>query len=210
MIDVMILDRKCAITDGLGAVVSAEPDIHLVAHVECGHEALYRAHELVPHVAVVEPEVLNGSSMHFLSSLGRHCPQTQALFFSNRRESEHAPYAIGAGASGFLSKQRSTAELLRALRTVARGKIYLPAEVANQVAIRSLRKEEPGALHTRLTLREYDIFQGLAVGRSINELAEALSISPKTVSTHKARIMDKLQVRSLSALVHYAVEYELI
>lgn len=210
MINVLMIDTKCAITDGLCAVISAEPDIQLVGHAECGDEGLNLAHELNPKVTVVDPEVLSGFTVHFIGTLKRRCPQTHTLVFANRRESEHAPYAISAGAAGFLSKRRSTSEFMRALRTVARGKTYMPDEVANQIAVRALRNDAPGVLHNQLSPREYDIFQGLTKGRSVSELAAALSISPKTVSTHKARIMDKLKVNSLPELVLYAIEHDLI
>jgi DNA-binding NarL/FixJ family response regulator len=127
---------------------------------------------------------------------------------SMHEEHQYAVRAIRAGASGYLTKESAAAQLVAALRKVAGGGAFISAEVAERLAQEAMPHAD-GPRHATLSDREFQVFRLLVNGRSVTEIAAQLHLSAKTVSTHKARLMEKLGVDNNADLVHYAVRHRL-
>ena len=127
---------------------------------------------------------------------------------SMHEEHQYAVRSIRAGASGYLTKESAALELVAAIRKVAGGGAYISAEVAEQLALASMPRAE-GPPHTLLSDREYQVFRRLVAGAAVTQIAGDLNLSVKTVSTHKARLMEKLGVGNQAELIHYALKHRL-
>jgi len=127
---------------------------------------------------------------------------------SMHEEHQYAVRAIRAGASGYLTKESAAAQLVAAIRKVAGGGAFISAEVAERLALDAMPHAE-GPLHATLSDREYEVFRLLVTGLSVSEIAEQLHLSAKTISTHKARLMEKLRVDNNADLVRYASRHRL-
>ena len=135
-------------------------------------------------------------------------PRLRILVLSMHQELQYAVRAIKSGASGYLTKESAPAELVQALRKIAAGGAYVTSEVAQQLALGAM----PGgaqASHESLSPREFEVFRLLAAGLSVTEAATRLSVSVKTVSTHKANMMQKLSLHNQSELLRYAIRHGL-
>ncbi len=210
MIDVYIADDHSIVREGIRALIASTADMHVVGEAADGDQALEAVVRTAPQVLLMDMTMPDCSGLELVEKLHRRAPETLILVLSMHREEFYAPRAIRAGARGFITKSRAPQELLEALRTVSRGQIYIPRELADRLARESLMGKSNGELHTRLTKREYEIFIGLAQGSTVGELGARLHLSSKTISTHKARLMDKLEINSLSELVRYAIKHELV
>jgi DNA-binding NarL/FixJ family response regulator len=124
-------------------------------------------------------------------------------------EHQYAVRAIRAGASGYLTKEGASAQLVTALRKVASGGAYISAEVAEQLALNAM-PDSAGPLHERLSDREFQVFTMIAQGKSVSEIAERLNLSVKTVSTHKANVLQKMNMTNQGELIRYALENNLV
>jgi DNA-binding NarL/FixJ family response regulator len=147
----------------------------------------------------------------FLEVLRRvkvHRPELQVLVLSVQPEEQYAVRALRAGAAGYLTKDHSPAELAKAIRQVASGRKYVTASLAERLAteLDSPAGKEP---HETLSEREYQVFCLLGAGKPVGEIAEKLALSPKTVSTYRKRIMDKMKLENNAAVIRYAIERDL-
>jgi DNA-binding NarL/FixJ family response regulator len=125
------------------------------------------------------------------------------------QERQYAVRAIKAGASGYLTKESAATQLVAAIRKVAGGGAFISAEVAEELALGAMPHSE-GPPHTTLSDREYQVFRMLVSGMTVTDIAARLNLSDKTVSTHKARLMEKLNVSNQTELIHYALKHRLI
>ncbi|WP_404362956.1 response regulator [Marinobacter sp.] len=210
MTDIYIADDHSIVREGMRALISSTSDMSVVGEAEDGDRALADVTKLRPAVLLMDMTMPGCSGLELIEQVRRRAPDTRILVLSMHREELYATRTIRAGAQGFITKSRPPEELLEALRTVARGDIYIPRELADRLARESLMGTGGGELHTRLTKREYEIFLDLAQGATVRDIGIRLHLSSKTISTHKARLMEKLEVSSLSELVRYAINHELV
>jgi DNA-binding NarL/FixJ family response regulator len=148
------------------------------------------------------------SGMELIKLVHAEKPKVRILVLSMHQEVQYAIRAIKLGAAGYLTKESAPAELAQALRKIAAGGAYVSAEVAQALAMGAM----PGAerpLHQTLSTREFDVFQRLVAGESVTDIAAALHLSVKTVSTHKSNLMAKLGVAHATDLVRYAIRHGL-
>ena len=131
------------------------------------------------------------------------------VVLSMHAEHQYAVRAIKTGASGYLTKDSATTQLVAAIRKVAGGGAFISAEVAEQLALSAMPHAE-GPPHASLSNREYQVFQFLVAGKSVSDIALQLNLSVKTVSTHKARLMEKMGLANQAELVHYAIRHRLV
>ena len=149
------------------------------------------------------------SGVELIRQVKAEKPKLRVLVLSMHEEHQYAVRAIRAGASGYLTKESASAQLVAAIRKVAAGGAFISAEVAERLALDAMPHAE-GPLHATLSDREFEVFHMLVDGMSVNEIAARLHLSAKTISTHKARLMEKLGVDSTADLVHYAVRHKLL
>lgn len=207
---ILLADDHAVLRDGLRALLDAEPGMEVVASVAGGREAIEAARRLKPDVAVLDINMpgLNGiEATHALLQLD---PAPQVLILSMHGTSEHVYRALQAGARGYLLKESAGSEVAGAVRAVAAGRRYLGQRIAD-VALGDYlaRGRDSGPLDS-LSARERQLLQLLAEGRGNAEAARLLSLSVKTIETYRSRLLQKLGLEDITALVRFAVEHHLV
>ncbi len=213
LIRVILADDHSVVRAGLKAVLGAAKDMHVVGEASSGPEAVALAERLKPHVVVMDlsiGEVDGGQATKLLIEKGI---PSRVLILTMHPEEEFLVPMLEAGAGGFLPKTAPDRELLDAVRTVARGDIYVRAEAARILAKGYQRKDpmhEDRTRYEKLTERERDVLRLTAQGYSAPEIGERLFISPKTVDTYKQRIQDKLGLSHRHEYVQFALRLGLL
>ncbi len=160
-------------------------------------------------VVVLDISLPGGSGMDLLGELRRERPDLRVLILTVYSEEQYAIRAIRAGAAGFLTKESAPDKLIEAVRKIAGGGRYVSTELAETLAS-VLAGDAAGAPHERLSDREFEILKMLASGKTVSEVALELSLSVKTVSTHRTRLLKKMEMRTNAELTHYAVRNHLV
>ena len=208
MIRIVIADDHAIVREGLKRIVAAGQDMEVLAEAADGTEVMQRVRELEFDVLVLDLSMPGRSGMELIKLARAEKPRLRILVLSMHQELQYAVRAIKSGASGYLTKESAPAELLQALRKIAGGGAYVTSEVAEQLALGAM----PGgaeASHESLSPREFEVFRLLAGGLSVTGIAGQLNLSVKTVSTHKANLMQKLSLHNQSELVRYAIRHGL-
>ena len=204
MIRVIIADDHQILREGLKQLLLAAGDLDVVGEAADGNEVLQRVRTLGCDVLLLDMSMPGRSGVELIRQVKSEKPKLRILVLSMHEEHQYAVRAIRAGASGYLTKESAAAQLVAALRKVAGGGAFISAEVAERLAQEAMPHAD-GPLHAALSDREYQVFRLLVNGRSVSEIAVQLHLSAKTVSTHKARLMEKLGVDNNADLVHYAI-----
>lgn len=208
MIRVVIADDHAIVREGLKQLLLAA-DLEVVGEARDGPEALKTVRENDVDVLLVDLSMPGRSGVELIKQIKDEKPKLRILVLSMHAEHQYAVRAIRAGASGYLTKDSASAQLVTAIRKVAGGGAFISAEVAEQLALSAMPHAE-GPPHASLSDREYQVFQLLVSGKSVSDIAEDLNLSVKTVSTHKARLMEKMGIASNTELVHYAIRHRLL
>lgn len=210
MIKVLIADDHAILRAGLKHLLSEYPDIVVAGEAANGNEALEKARAESWDVMVLDMSMPGRSGIELIKQIRQCAPRVPILVLSMHKEDVYAVRALKAGASGYLCKDNAEEQLVTALRKVASGGRYINAAVAERLAADLLTGDSGNALpHTRLSDREYQIFQLIVAGASVSEIADQLNLSVKTVSTHKTHIMEKMACESVAELVRYALRHGL-
>jgi DNA-binding NarL/FixJ family response regulator len=210
-IRVLIADDHTLFRAGLRALFASEEDIEVVGEAGDGEEAFRKALELRPEVVVMDLMMPNVNGMEATRRLHAELPETKVLVLSMYDDEEHVQRLLASGASGYMLKKATSDELLRALREVVAGGVPLDPSVAAKVVKDYVRRvqgdEEPGA---ELTPRELEVLKLIAQGGSNQAIAAELGLSRKTVDVHRANLMRKLELHTVTELVKYALRRGLI
>ena len=209
MIRVVIADDHQILREGLKQLLLAAGDLDVVGEAGDGHEVLERVRTLTFDVLLLDMSMPGKSGVELIRQVKAEKQRLRVLVLSMHEEHQYAVRAIRAGASGYLTKESAASQLVAAIRKVAGGGAFISAEVAERLAQEAMPHAE-GPLHATLSDREFQVFRLLVNGRSVTEIASELHLSAKTVSTHKARLMEKLGIDNNADLVHYAVRHRLI
>lgn len=209
-IRLVLADDHAIVREGLKRIVSEVGDLQVVGEAADGHEVMQRVRELDFDVLVLDLSMPGRSGMELIKLAKAEKPKLRILVLSMHQETQYAVRAIRSGASGYLTKESAPAQLEQALRKIAGGGAYISAEVAEQLALGAMPGAQPAAPHESLSDREFDVMRRLATGESVTDIATALSLSVKTVSTHKANGMAKLGLQNQTELVRYALKHGLI
>lgn len=208
MIRVILVDDHPIVRRGLRETLAAEADIAVVAEATRSEEVLSMLAAHPCDVMLLDISLPGRGGIDVLKDVRRDFPATKVLMVSTHDESQYSVRAIRAGAAGYLSKTSAPDELIRAVRQVARTGHYLSDSVATALALFAA-EDRSGPAHEGLSDREYEVFRLLTAGRTVSEIAEELSLSVKTVSTYRSRLVEKLGVRTTGDLVRYALEHKL-
>jgi len=209
MIRVVIADDHTIVREGLRQLLQASVDFDIVSEARDGHEVMQRVRELDFDVLLLDMSMPGKSGMELIKQVKSERPRLRILVLSMHQEHQYAVRAIKAGASGYLTKESASSQLAAAIRKVASGGAFISAEVAEQLALGAMPQAE-GLPHTALSDREYQVFRLLVSGKTVSDIGEELNLSVKTVSTHKARLLQKMGVANQTELVHYAIRHRLI
>ena len=205
MIRVMIADDHAVVRRGLRQILSETEDIHVVGEAQSPQEVRAQAHDLRWDVLVLDMNMPGGSGFELLKEMRAQDPKARILVLTMFPEEQYGVRAIRAGASGFLNKESAPEKLIEAVRKLALGGKYVSVELAEALAS-AVAGESDGNLHDRLSDRELEVFRRLGAGRTVSQIAEELSLSVKTVSTHRTRILKKMSMSSNAELMHYAMK----
>ena len=209
MIRLVLADDHTIVRDGLKQILSSATDISVVGEARDGHEVMALVREAQFDLLLLDMSMPGKSGIELIRQARAERPKLRILILSMHEEPQYAVRAIKAGASGYLTKDSASALLVSAIRKVAGGGAFISAEVAEQLALDAMPQSE-GPLHHSLSDREFQVFQLLVSGKSVTEIGAALSLSVKTVSTHKAHIMQKMGMSNQSALIRYAISHKLL
>lgn len=210
MIRVLLADDHVIVRAGLRELLADTGDVLVAGEAGNGQEVLASIRKEDYDVLVLDMSMPGRSGIELIRQLKSEKPRLRILVLSMHGEAQYAVRAIRAGASGYLTKDSATEQLVAAIRRIAAGGAYVSPETAERLALDFNRPAEEAAPHTRLSDREFQVFQHIVVGKSVTEIADALVLSVKTISTHKARIMEKMGLDNEAALVRYAVRHKLV
>jgi DNA-binding NarL/FixJ family response regulator len=208
VIRVVIADDHTILRDGLRQLLAAERDIEVAAEAADGHEALARVREVEFDVLLLDMSMPGKAGIELIKQVKSERPKLRVLVLSMHEETQYAVRAIKAGASGYVTKDSAGTQLVTAIRRVAAGGAFVTPEVAEQLAL-GARPGAEGPPHELLSDREFEVFQRLVAGETVTANAARLNLSGKTVSTHKARLMEKLGIGNQADLVRYAMRHGL-
>jgi DNA-binding NarL/FixJ family response regulator len=205
-IRVLIADDHSVVAEGLRKLVETERDMKVVAVVEDGHEAVRSAMEDSPDVVLMDVAmpILNG--IEATRVIRERRPQTRVIMLSAYSDPVHVYRALQAGAAGYIAKKSVAKEVIDAIRIAHQGRYYLGGQLTESLIDHVVRKPASDDPLQRLSARERQVLQMLAEGRSVAKIAKALSLSPKTVETYRARMMEKLDIGDLASLIRFAIQ----
>lgn len=203
---VVLADDHEVVRAGLKALVDASPGLRVVGEAGDGAEAVARARELAPDVVVMDVSMPGMDGAEAAERIARECPAVRVVALTAHDDRAHLTRLLQAGAAGYVLKRAAAAELVRAIRTVASGGMYVDPVLAGSLLRRAARPALPGPDSAEtLSEREEEVLRRIAWGESNKEIAARLGISIKTVETYKARIAEKLGLRSRTEIVRYAL-----
>lgn len=210
MIKIGIVDDHAVVRSGLKAFFSGFVDFRVVGEAATGREAIDMVRTLEMDVLVMDLSMPGQSGIDALAMVRAKAPQLGVLILSGYPEEHYAVNLIRQGASGYLNKECDPQEIANAIRTVALGRRYISASVAELLAGQLERKDSSEPPHKQLSEREFQVFLKLAKGESVGSIGEALSLSVKTISTYRTRLMEKMNLSTNSDLTYYAIKTQLI
>jgi len=198
------------VRDGLRALLEGGPDLQVVGVAGNGRDAVAEAQRLRPDVVIMDIAMPELDGVEATRRILEKCPETRVLILSMYLSAEHIHRALQAGAQGYVLKESAGEEVVEAIRALRAGKRYLSHRITETVIDDYLRDGANVSPIDSLSLRERDVLQLVVEGRTNAAIAQALSLSPKTVETYRARIMRKLKVRDTVELVKFAMRHGLI
>ncbi len=206
---VLIADDHQIVRSGLKQIIAGQTDLQLVAECRTGREVLDQLRSQPCEVLLLDLSLPDMSGLDVLKHIKAHHHSVAVLVVSGYPESQFGLNVLRAGAMGFISKGVDEAELLRAIRMVARGHRYVGSELADQL-VAGVQGDPNEPRHNVLSQREFQIFCKLAEGVSVSETAATLFLSVKTVSTYRSRILEKMAMKSNADITYYAIKNGLL
>lgn len=209
MIRIVLADDHTIVREGLKQLLGAAGDLEVVGEASDGHEVMERVRNVDFDLLLLDMSMPGKSGIELIKQVRAERQKLKILVLSMHEEHQYAVRAIRAGASGYLTKESASRQLVEAIRKVAAGGAFISAEVAQQLALGAM-PDAQGPLHASLSDREFQIFRFLAEGRSVSDIAERLNLSVKTVSTHKSNILHKMNMTTPAELIRYALAHRLV
>lgn len=210
MIRVALADDHAVVRRGVRQILGDAGDIEIVGEAKDYAEVSVLLGKVRCDVLLLDISMPGKNGIEVLKALRERMPRLQVLILSMFPEDQYAVRALKAGAAGYVSKEAAPETLVDAIRLAAAGKKYITPAVAQALATRvepHARAEFP---HTTLSDREYETLRLIASGKKLSEIAELMSLSPKTVSVYRARLLEKMDLRNNVELTHYAVKHGLV
>ncbi|MBU1237822.1 MAG: response regulator transcription factor [Gammaproteobacteria bacterium] len=204
-IHVLIADDHAIVRQGLRQILSETEDLIVAGEADDGVEALQLARQQEWNVFLLDVSMPNRNGIDTLKQLKKEFPRLPVLILSMHPEEQYAVRALKAGASGYLTKQSAPEQLVTAIRQVAGGRKYVSPTVAMQLAD-AIANDSEQPLHELLSDREYEVLKLIATGKTLTQIAEELNLAVATISTFRARILNKLGLSSTAELIRYGLE----
>jgi DNA-binding NarL/FixJ family response regulator len=204
---IYLIDDHPLVVQGVTELVNAEPDLKVVGSTTEWTEALKEIPELKPDVVVLDISLAKANGIEVLKNLRIHFPKLQVLMLSMHDENLYAMRSVRAGAQGYIMKMTATEEVVKAIRHILNGEIYLSAGIAKQTMMRLVGRRKEGTMSPMddLSDRELEVFQMVGEGLTTRQIAERLHLSVKTIETHKAHVKEKLNLATSTQLTQHAI-----
>jgi DNA-binding NarL/FixJ family response regulator len=209
MIKVLIADDHALIRKGLKQLLDDTDNMRVTGEAENGMQAIRMVEESAYDVVLLDISMPDKHGIDVLKQLKTNQPQLPVLMLSMHPEEQYALRSMKAGASGYLNKQSAPLQLVTAINQVAIGKKYISTELAEQLA-NGLSQGYQELLHQTLSNREYQTLCLMASGKKLSEMAEIMTLSPKTVSVYRSRLLEKMKLKNNAEAIHYAISNHLI
>ncbi|PIS27122.1 MAG: DNA-binding response regulator [Candidatus Marinimicrobia bacterium CG08_land_8_20_14_0_20_45_22] len=208
MIDLFIADDHPIVLQGIRQMISTCDDIRVVGEARSGAELLDKIKKYHCDVLLMDIKMPDRNGLDLLQQVKHDYPDLRVLVLSMYPEEQYGPRYIRAGASGYLNKEVMPRELIKAVRRVASWEKYLTPKLID-IMLTELEVEHPDAPHETLSDREFDVFCKIIAGRQINEIAKEMCIGVTTVRTYKSRLLQKMGLKHIAELIHYAINHKL-
>ncbi len=209
MIRILIADDHRIVREGLKQILAETPDMTVVDEASNGQEVLGKVWENDYDVVLLDISMPGRSGLDILKQLKNERPKLAVLVLSMYSEEQYAIRALRAGASGYMTKESAPDDLIEAIRKVSTGRKYISPTVAEKLAV-SLEANDERPAHGNLSDREYQVMCMIASGKTIKTIADELSLSVKTVSTYRTRILEKMRMKNNAELTHYSIQNRLV
>jgi DNA-binding NarL/FixJ family response regulator len=209
MTRLLIADDHAIVRSGLRQIFAMTPDLQVVGEAVNGAEVLDSLRQAPYDVLLLDLNMPGISGADLIARVRAHRPDLPILVLSMHDQAQVVTSALKAGATGYATKDCEPETLFTAVRQVARGQRYIVPALAEKMVLQATLRA-PEAPHLLLSQRELEVLRLLARGLGVNEIAAELAISNKTVSTHKARLMEKMDLSSVADLVRYAIQHQLL
>lgn len=210
MIRVLIVDDHAIVRHGLRQIVSETDDIRVEGEAENSAQAIREMRERNFDVVLLDISLPDKNGIETLKQIRREWPSVAVLMLTTHAEDEFGVRAIKAGAAGYLTKQSAASQLVTAVRQVSAGRKYISPSLAEELARMVGGDGGTRPSHELLSDREYQTFIMIASGKSLSEMAASLSLSPKTVSVYRSRVLEKMQLKNNVEIAQYAVKNGLV
>ncbi|HEY2918307.1 MAG TPA: response regulator transcription factor [Candidatus Binatia bacterium] len=209
MIHVIIADDHPVVRQGLTRILAEETDMVLAAEAATGQELLDKLDKTDCDVVLLDISMPGRGGLDILAELRRHYPKIPVLVLSVYPEDQFGLRVLKSGAAGYMNKEAACDQLVNAIRKVCSGGKYVSANLAEKIAA-DLAADSHLPPHELLSDREYQVMSLLASGKTVSEIARELCLSQKTISTHRARILEKMHMKTNAQLTYYAIQNDLI
>ena len=207
-LNVLLVDDHSVVRMGFKMLIESEKDMQVIAEAETGEEGIKKFQEIKPDVLVMDITMPGIGGLEAIERIIAKDKNAKILVLSAHEDSVHPKRVLSAGAIGYLTKRSAAEELINAIRTVGSGKKYIESSVAQQLAITQLSGEnDPTEV---LSDREFEVFISLAKGKSTNEIADTMCLSPRTVGTHLYNIKQKLNANNSAEIALIAIRCGLL
>jgi two-component system, NarL family, invasion response regulator UvrY len=209
MIKILIVDDHAIVREGLSRIIGAEADMMVAGMAKDGTEVIRLMLDKEIDVVVLDISMPGKSGLDLIKDLKQVQPLVKILMLSMYPEERFAMRSIKAGASGYLTKEMAPEEIVSAVRTIYSGRKYITPALADMIA-EELQNPSEKVPHELLSDREFEVLCMLAIGKPVVEIASTLSLSESTVSTYRMRILQKMNLKTNSDLIHYGIEHGLV
>ncbi|MBS0485535.1 MAG: response regulator transcription factor [Proteobacteria bacterium] len=209
MINVLIADDHALFRDGLKRIFNETDDINVVAEAIDGKDILKKAREFNWDIALLDINLPDINGLDILKRILSANASSCVLVLSMYPEEEYAIRAIRSGASGYLTKDSPTDQLITVIRRLAKGGKYVNPELAEKLLFNPVMESDK-LTHTTFSDREFHVFKLIVAGESLTSIANKLALSVKTVSTYRSRILEKMNMKNNAQLVRYAIQHRLV
>jgi DNA-binding NarL/FixJ family response regulator len=210
IINVLVVDDHALIRKGLKQILDDTSDIRVTGEAETGMQAIKMVRENKYDMALLDITLPDKYGIDVLKQMKLDCPTLPVLILSMHPDEQYALRSIKAGASGYMNKQSAPSQLVIAIRKVASGKKYISSELAEQLANDLTNDKPQDVTHKILSNREYQTLCLMAAGKSLSEMADIMSLSAKTVSVYRSRMLEKMHLKNNAEAVRYAINNHLI
>lgn len=209
MIHVVIADDHPVVRQGLKRILAEEADMTLTAEAATGQELLDCLGKVACDVVLLDISMPGRGGLDTLIELRRHFPKISVLVLSIYPEDQFGPRVLKSGAAGYMNKETACDQLVGAIRKVCAGGKYVSQRLAEKIAA-DLSTNTQLPAHETLSHREYQVMRLIASGKTVTQIARELSLSKKTISTHRARLLEKMRLKTNAELTFYAIQNDLI